>query len=109
MKLKSEYRELLLERLGGSEDGGLGYLKACLEDGGISNLLHGMKQVVDARTGMSALSDHIGITRATLYKALSSNGNPRVKDLEKIMEVLGFRVMIEENSSRSEQKPARTA
>lgn len=109
MKLTSEYRELLLERLGGSKDGGLGYLKACLEEGGVPHLLLGMKQVVDARTGMSALSKQIGVTRATLYKALSNDGNPRVKDLEQILEVLGFRTAIEENLPRSNEKNARTA
>ena len=97
MKLTSEYRFLLLEGLGGSEDAGLGYLKACLEEGGIPHLLLGLKHVADARTGISALSKQIGVTRATLYKALSGNGNPRVKDFEQILQVLGFRIAIEEN------------
>lgn len=97
MKPTIEYRANLLKRLGGRKDGGLGYLNACLEDGGIPSFLMALKDVVDARIGMTGLAGQSGMSRPTLYNALSPEGNPRLKNLSQIVENLGFRLALVEN------------
>lgn len=99
MKPTIEYRANLLERLGGREDGGLGYLNACLEEGGLSSFLTALKDVVDARIGMTGLAGKSGMSRPTLYNALSLNGNPRLKNFSRIIEALGFRLTLVEQEA----------
>lgn len=103
MKPTIEYRQNLLERLGGREDGGLGYLNACLEEGGIPSFLLALKDVVDARAGITALADKAGISRATLYNAFSRRGNPRVRNLEQIINALGLRLAVATKPRQSER------
>ena len=103
MKPTIEYRANLLERLGGREDGGLGYLNACLEEGGIPSFLTALKDVVDARIGMTKLAGQSGMSRPTLYNALSSDGNPRLKNFSQIIDALGFRLsLVEINTMRND-------
>ncbi len=97
MKPTIEYRANLLERLGGREDGGLGYLNACLEEGGIPSFLIALKDVVDARIGMTELAGQSGMSRPALYTALSLYGKPRLKNISQIVENLGFRLALVEN------------
>lgn len=107
MRPTTEYRQFLLEQLGGEKDKGLAYLEACQEEGGISTFLVGLKNVVDARIGMTMLARHVDATRPTLYNALSSNGNPRIHDLEQILTTLGFRLTVAPVAKHS--KDAKTA
>ena len=45
--------------------------------------------------GMTQLAGELGLTRAGLYKALSSNGNPSFITVIKILRTLGFHLKIE--------------
>lgn len=87
------YRDQLLKRL---EDpvSAAHYLTACLEEGDEVFLI-GLRDVVDAQGGMSKLAEATGLSRETLYRTLSGNGNPRLSSLGLIIEALGLRLSIE--------------
>ena len=48
-------------------------------------LLIALKDVVDARGGISSLSDATGLHEKTLYRTLSSAGNPTLDTFDKIL------------------------
>jgi probable addiction module antidote protein len=48
--------------------------------------------VVARAHGMSQLAAETGLSRQSLYKALSSDGNPEFATVLKVMQALGFRL-----------------
>jgi probable addiction module antidote protein len=65
------------------------------EDGDIEAFLLAVRDVAEAQGGMSKLSERISLTRQSLYKALSENGNPHLKTMGEILHGLGFKLSIE--------------
>lgn len=53
-------------------------------------LLVALRQVAKANGGMTALSEKTNLSRESLYKTLSPTGNPRLKNLQKILETFGY-------------------
>ena len=68
------------------------YLNACAEDGDIKFLLKALRNVVEAQGGIGALAKKTKLSRTTLYKTLSSTGNPAVGTLDAILAVYGIRI-----------------
>ncbi len=65
------------------------------EDGNIEAFILAVRDVAEARGGMSKLSERTRLTRQSLYKALSENGNPHLKTMGEILHGLGFKLSIE--------------
>lgn len=53
-------------------------------------LLMALRQVAKAKGGMTELSKQTNLSRESLYKTLSPKGNPRLKNLQKILETFGY-------------------
>ena len=74
------------------------YLEIAVEDyfenGEEAELLLAIRQVVIAGIGFSALSERTGLSRESLYKSLSGNGNPKLKTLQLILSALGYGVKV---------------
>ncbi len=68
------------------------YLNAVAEDGEIKFLLKAIRNVVEAQGGIGRLSKKTNLSRTTLYKTLSEEGNPEVATLEAILNVYGIRI-----------------
>jgi probable addiction module antidote protein len=51
------------------------YLNAVSKDGDIRFLLKALRNVVEAQGGIGKLADRTGLSRTTLYKTLSEDGN----------------------------------
>ena len=67
------------------------YIEAAFEDGDPALIKHALGVV--ARTkGMSQLARETGITREGLYKALSSDGDPKLSTLLSVLKALGMKV-----------------
>ena len=49
-------------------------------------------RVIARVKGVSAMANEIGITRQGLQKALSSKGNPRLENVNAIMQAMGYRL-----------------
>lgn len=75
------------------------YLETALEefrqDGDSETFLLALRDVIEAQGGMQKLSNKINISKQSLSKVLSKNGNPRLDALDAILEGLGFRLTIE--------------
>lgn len=68
------------------------YLNAVAEDGEIKSLLKALRNVVEAQGGVGELAKKTKLSRTTLYKTLSSTGNPEVSTMDAILAVYGIRI-----------------
>ncbi len=75
------------------------YLEVALEeyatDQNTSALLLALKDIATAHGGLGKLAQRTNLNRAHIYKTLSSEGNPRLDTLAKILTSLGFQLSIE--------------
>ena len=71
------------------------YIEAMLADGDPRAIPIALRTVVDAVGGMTALSDKTGLSRETLYRTLSENGNPRLETITVILAVFGLRLSVQ--------------
>lgn len=67
------------------------YLIAAFETGDASFIGHSLGVVARAN-GMTRLAESTGLTRQTLYKALSVDGNPEFGTILKVMHAFGFKL-----------------
>lgn len=81
------------------------YLKAAMEslddpDNRAAGLL-ALRTVAEAYGGLGAVAAEAGISRESLYRALSPKGNPTLKTLLAVLKTVGMRLSVE-----PEEKPA---
>ena len=69
------------------------FLQETLETGNESDFLHALNIAARAM-GMTEVAKKAGVTRASLYKSLSENGNPRFLTISKIAKALGCRLVV---------------
>jgi probable addiction module antidote protein len=69
------------------------YLSEAFESGNAAEIAHALGVVARARN-MSALATQTNLTRETLYRALSPEGNPTLATLTAVTRALGFRLAI---------------
>lgn len=65
-------------------------LKEYQEDGDEKALFVALKQIALAKGGFSELSKQTGLSRESLYKTLSTNGNPKFETIKIILNSLGY-------------------
>ncbi len=76
-----------------SEEAFAAYIADAAESGDAQELAHALGVVARAK-GMSDLSRQTGLTRQTLYKALSGEGNPEFATIAKVADALGYRLSL---------------
>jgi len=69
------------------------YLEAVFEDGDPELIAHALGTVARAK-GMTKVADAAGLGRESLYKALSSEGNPEFATVLKVMRALGLKLKV---------------
>ena len=69
------------------------FLEEAAATGTSSDLVHAINIAARAK-GMSAVAEKAGVTRASLYKSLSRDGNPRFETISKILEALGCKLAV---------------
>lgn len=95
MPRSKKYKELLIESLKDPKEA-LGYLNAIMEDTKDQSeesqkvLLLALKDIAEAQGGIAELSKKTGLGRESLYKTLSSKGNPRLNTLATLIHAMGF-------------------
>ncbi|BDU52287.1 addiction module antidote protein [Limnohabitans sp. INBF002] len=67
------------------------YLEAALEEGDSSLIAAALGDIARAK-GMSQVARDTGLGRESLYKALSSTGNPELATIIKVVRALGLRL-----------------
>ena len=68
------------------------YLNAALEAGDKKAFLFALKNVLEARGGMTQISRHSKMNRVSLYKMLSANGNPGFENILRLLQTAGIRL-----------------
>lgn len=78
-----------------SEEEMAAYLEACLEEAGDDPafIARALGTVARAR-GMTQLARDAGLSRESLYKALSPQGNPEFATILKVLRALGLRLHV---------------
>ena len=69
------------------------YLEAVFEDGDPTLITHALG-VVARSEGMTEVARVAGVTRASLYKSLSAEGNPDFETVLRVVRALGFKLTI---------------
>jgi probable addiction module antidote protein len=69
------------------------YVEAAFEDGNPALIAAVLGDVARAK-GMSELARDSGVSRETLYKAFSENGNPTLDTLSSVMKSLGLKLAV---------------
>ncbi len=98
-KKKIRYRtfdEVVEERFKEHPEEVEGFLQTVLEeyekDPDEGALLSALRQVAKANGGMTELAKKTNLSRESLYKTLSSSGNPRFRNLQRILETFGYSI-----------------
>lgn len=69
------------------------YLEAALEDGDPALVLAVLGDIARSK-GMTQISRETGLGRESLYKALSSEGNPEFVTVLKVLQAIGLRLRV---------------
>ena len=99
MPKSKDYREYLIERLRDPKKA-LAYLNAALEDckdGSQESqqvLLLAFKTVAQAQGGMTEVAKKASLSRESLYKTLSTRGNPKLTTLTSLASAMGFELRL---------------
>jgi len=99
MKRTVPHHEYLMKHLANPKEAAA-YLNAVAADGDTRFLLKALRNVVEAQGGMSDLAEKTKLSRTTLYKTLSENGNPEVATLALILKVFNIRLGFFTESAR---------
>jgi probable addiction module antidote protein len=73
-------------------------LSVALEDGDVKYIIKIMGDIVRSE-GMSKIGRELGVTREGLYKSLAPTGNPSFETVLKLLDLLGFRLKLEQKVS----------
>ncbi len=95
MKGTQSFDNYVAEQLLGKPGFAEGYLRAAFEaideDQGEEAFLMALRQVVEARGGMTEIARKAGLSRESLYRALSARGNPTLRTLHAVIRAAGLR------------------
>jgi probable addiction module antidote protein len=94
-KASISHDEALIKELRANPRFALEYLKAALEEDNEPRvLLLALRRVVQAR-GVAKIAKTAGVERESLYRALSTRGNPRLSTLAAVTKAVGLRLTVE--------------
>ena len=96
----STYQEDLIEALKDPREAAA-YLNAAMEEGDRELFLLALRNVAEARGGMTALSRKSKLNRENLYRMLSKNGNPEIKSILTLLHAIGLKLSVEPQTKRS--------
>ena len=97
------YRESLLESLK-NPDEAAHYLNACLEDDDARVFLLALRDVAEAHGGMRSLSRATHLNRESLYRMLSTSGNPSLGSLSAVLNACGLRLAVQSGGPRPRKR-----
>ena len=69
------------------------------KDGDVATLLIALRQVAQAKGGISQLSNKTKIARESLYNILSKNGNPTLTTFKTVIDALGYKMVLKHSEA----------
>jgi len=95
-KLSINHDEAIVEELRRDPEFAAEYLKAALEDTDEPRvLLVALRHLAEAKGGIAKIAKAAGVERESLYRALSTRGNPRLSTLTAVTKALGLKLTVE--------------
>ncbi len=95
---KGDFRKYHIDKLK-SDNEAIKYLEIALQefevDGDSEAFLMALRDVAEAKGGMSRLAKRSKLSRTSLYKALSRKGNPKINTISSILSGLNLRIRLE--------------
>lgn len=82
------------------------YLTEALETREVPYIAHALGVVARAK-GMSAVAKDAGLSRESLYRALSEDGNPELDTLLKVFHALGLKLLAQSAAEKPRRKAGR--
>ena len=67
------------------------FINAASEDDDPKTYLMALRKVVEARGGMASIAEKAHLSRETLYRTLSSRGNPTIRTLNAVLKATGLK------------------
>jgi probable addiction module antidote protein len=92
MKGAVKFENVLKEHLADPEQAAA-YLTACCEESP-DVFLQGLRDVIEAQGGMTRAARLAGLNRESLYRQLSSRGNPSLASLNAVLTALRLKLLI---------------
>ncbi|HEU5280801.1 MAG TPA: addiction module antidote protein [Gammaproteobacteria bacterium] len=103
LKNTASYHDQLIESLQDPKEAN-SYLHIAMEeyheDGDSEALLVALRNIAEAKGGMSKLAQKTHLNRQSLYHVLSKKGNPTLEKLDLILKGLGYRLAIQPDDKR---------
>jgi probable addiction module antidote protein len=97
MRKLRNFKEALLEDLKDPKYAQT-YLSVALEeyekDKDVSSFLLALRDVVEAKGGITKLAEKTHLNRQSLYKSLSAAGDPKLNTIETVLHGLGYRLSV---------------
>jgi len=84
-------------------------LNDMLKDGAQGKLLIALRQMSKAFGGVAKIAEQIQISRTQLYKTLSGQGNPELRNLSAILETMGLRLAVQPIRPQADHQAWRNA
>jgi probable addiction module antidote protein len=105
MKASIRYEDFIVDQL---KDRAFAaeYLSGALEENKPALLLLALRDVVAAWGGMKKLAAKTKLSRESLYKMLSEEGNPGIYSLQSIFNALGFQICVQDKQKKTKFKRA---
>jgi|ERR1043166_3191581 probable addiction module antidote protein len=75
------------------------YMEEAMKFGDPAFITHALGTIARAR-GMSKIAKRSGMSRESLYKALSKKGNPELGTVMRVMQAVGLKLSVERASAR---------
>ena len=76
------------------------YIEVALTEGDAGDLLHALRNVVEAHGGIARIFERTDLNREALYRTLSKRGNPKLKSLVAILSANGLRLSVRPETSQ---------
>ena len=98
-KASTSHHDLEVEELRADREQAIAYLKVAMEslddpEDRAAGLLS-LRAIAEAYGGLGKIAQEAGISRESLYRALSPTGNPTLKTLIAVLNTVGMRLSVE--------------
>lgn len=98
-KAGTSHHDLEVEELRADREQAIAYLKVAMEslddpEDRAAGLL-ALRAIAEAYGGLGKIAQEAGISRESLYRALSPTGNPTLKTLIAVLNTVGMRLSVE--------------
>ena len=97
MKTCAKHDDWLMTQLADAEFAAE-YLNAASEDDDPASYLAALRKVVEARGGIAAVAEKTHLSRETLYRTLSTRGNPTIRTLSAVLKATGLKFGVSANA-----------